>query len=415
MVHGFLTLRSPTPRRLQISILSSALSPLNLSFMDSPKQTLGARLKRPLPPGLATALRVMLWVGVALGLLSAWLAWATGMLSNWALVFAMLGCVVLVCSRLIRAVTGGLKFSDWRVPRSREALGPWVHIAARIAFWLALIGVIYLSTPRAVFDAQEWAEMEIIFAVMAVILIGCSLLPKASRRRPMTVFALLGLMFMMVEWGRITAYESPKNAVTLSAPFDGESFVFHGGASALISHHFPHRNQRHALDIVILNADGLSPDLPDYRNDPCYGRTLYAPTDGTVARVISTLDETGPDGTYEQLVGNQIVIDRGADARPANGRYVLLAHLEKDSAQVAEGETVRAGQPIAACGNSGNSSGPHLHIQAQSVVDFDDPNIRTAPIVWTGTTRLRGEAALRADGLTYRRNDIMRATIKAPQ
>lgn len=363
--------------------------------------------KRSMPTWLPKALHVILWILVGLGLLLSYGLWATGMLSNGALVFAMAGCVVLLCSRLIRAFTGGLKFSDWRVPRSKAALGPWVHIAARVGFWLALMSVIFLATPRAVFNAQEWAEMKIIFAVMAVILVGCSLLPKASRRRPMTVFALIGLIFMTVETGRLARFESPENAVTLSAPFMGESAVFQGGASALISHHYPHKNQKHALDIVILNDDGTSPSLDDYRDDPCFGTPMFAPTDGVIAKVVSGQNETGSDGAYDHLVGNQIVIDRGAEAQPQSGRYILLAHLQKNSARVTVGDTVRIGDPLAACGNSGNSSGPHLHIQAQSVIDFDDPNIRTAPMVFNGTARKRGDTLTIQDGLTYRRNDIM--------
>jgi murein DD-endopeptidase MepM/ murein hydrolase activator NlpD len=62
---------------------------------------------------------------------------------------------------------------------------------------------------------------------------------------------------------------------------------------------------------------------------------------------------TGPG----RVLGNHIVIDLG------DGAYALLAHLRRRSALVTAGQRVRAGQPLAACGNSGNSTEPHVHFQ----------------------------------------------------
>ena len=61
----------------------------------------------------------------------------------------------------------------------------------------------------------------------------------------------------------------------------------------------------------------------------------------------------GPGG----LLGNHIVIDLG------DGAYAALAHLKRRSITVSEGQQVNLGQELAACGNSGNSSEPHLHFQ----------------------------------------------------
>jgi murein DD-endopeptidase MepM/ murein hydrolase activator NlpD len=43
--------------------------------------------------------------------------------------------------------------------------------------------------------------------------------------------------------------------------------------------------------------------------------------------------------------------------------YAVLAHLRRGSLRVAKGQRVRAGQQVAECGNSGNSTEPHLHLQ----------------------------------------------------
>ena len=65
------------------------------------------------------------------------------------------------------------------------------------------------------------------------------------------------------------------------------------------------------------------------------------------------------------IAGNHVILeleDRGA--------YVVLAHLRAGSIRVGGGESVAAGQELGVCGNSGNSTQPHLHIQ---VMDAADP------------------------------------------
>lgn len=65
----------------------------------------------------------------------------------------------------------------------------------------------------------------------------------------------------------------------------------------------------------------------------------------------------------ELMTGNQVVL-----LTPAG--HVLLAHLQRDSISVQPGQEVRAGERLGSVGNSGNSMGPHLHIQ---VMDGADP------------------------------------------
>src|SRR5689334_22768157 len=84
-------------------------------------------------------------------------------------------------------------------------------------------------------------------------------------------------------------------------------------------------------------------------------------------------EATGPG----RILGNHIVLDLGG------GVYAVLAHLRRRSALVAPGDRVRAGQVIAACGNSGNSSEPHLHFQL-----MDRPGVLLGaglPFAFTGT------------------------------
>lgn len=84
-----------------------------------------------------------------------------------------------------------------------------------------------------------------------------------------------------------------------------------------------------------------------------YGATIYASDGGTV--IVS-----GWSGGY----GYMVEIDHG------EGRVSRYAHCSK--LLVSEGQEVGQGQPIAKLGNSGNSTGPHLHFEI--VIDKEPQN-----------------------------------------
>ena len=74
------------------------------------------------------------------------------------------------------------------------------------------------------------------------------------------------------------------------------------------------------------------------------------------------------------LAGNHVVIERD------EGGYVVLAHLRAGSIAVGEGERVAVGHELGRCGNSGNSTQPHVHVQ---VMDSPDPfTARGVPVAF---------------------------------
>lgn len=77
------------------------------------------------------------------------------------------------------------------------------------------------------------------------------------------------------------------------------------------------------------------------------GTDVHAAADGEVVTA-------GAGGQY----GKQIVI------RHSNGLYSQYAHLSKIS--VAKGDKVSEGDVIAMSGNTGNSTGPHLHFEIRT-------------------------------------------------
>jgi murein DD-endopeptidase MepM/ murein hydrolase activator NlpD len=78
------------------------------------------------------------------------------------------------------------------------------------------------------------------------------------------------------------------------------------------------------------------------------GATIYAAGPGTVITA-------GPFYGW----GNTVRIDHG------NGLVTLYGHMQWESIRVAQGQTVTAGTPLGAEGNTGNSFGCHLHFEVQ--------------------------------------------------
>ena len=57
--------------------------------------------------------------------------------------------------------------------------------------------------------------------------------------------------------------------------------------------------------------------------------------------------------------------------KSANDEYLFFAHFKQHSIQVKEGDRVKQGQLLGLCGNSGNSSEPHLHFHVQNAEDMN--------------------------------------------
>ncbi|MFI9171119.1 M23 family metallopeptidase [Streptomyces lincolnensis] len=86
------------------------------------------------------------------------------------------------------------------------------------------------------------------------------------------------------------------------------------------------------------------------------GTRVVAAHGGTVAKAGSNGAGDGP------AYGNAVVIKHG------NGTYSQYAHLSRVDVKV--GQIVRTGQRIALSGNTGNSSGPHLHFEIRTSANY---------------------------------------------
>src|SRR5262249_21711832 len=93
----------------------------------------------------------------------------------------------------------------------------------------------------------------------------------------------------------------------------------------------------------------------------CYGLPVLAPADGQVVMIEDGIEDNAiGDANLDQNWGNTIVIKHGENL------YSKLSHLKKESFKVKQGDHVKRGDVLAACGNSGRSPEPHLHFQMQA-------------------------------------------------
>lgn len=120
---------------------------------------------------------------------------------------------------------------------------------------------------------------------------------------------------------------------------------------------------RHAWDFIIEDTKGNQfkgegNELEDYY---CYGKPVRAISDGTVELVIDNIQDNiiGKPNTKENW-GNTVIIKHN------DFLYSSLSHLIPGSSELKVGQTVREGDLIGRCGNSGRSPYPHLHFQMQS-------------------------------------------------
>ncbi|MFI7187885.1 M23 family metallopeptidase [Streptomyces anthocyanicus] len=86
------------------------------------------------------------------------------------------------------------------------------------------------------------------------------------------------------------------------------------------------------------------------------GTNVVAAHGGTVVKAGGNGAGDGP------AYGNAIVIKHG------NGTYSQYAHLSRINVKI--GQIVKTGQSIAKSGNTGNSSGPHLHFEIRTTPNY---------------------------------------------
>ena len=161
-----------------------------------------------------------------------------------------------------------------------------------------------------------------------------------------------------------------QNTTKLFLPFNSEWLVFWGGDTKLQNmHHHDNASQKFAFDFGIIDAGGKSHKGDGKNNDDyyCFGREILSPADGKVIEVINGVRDNKPGSLNPySAVGNGVVIEHNRQ------EISVLAHLKLGSIKVKVRDKILAGQPVGLCGNSGNSSEPHLHFHLQDTPVIQD-------------------------------------------
>jgi hypothetical protein len=166
---------------------------------------------------------------------------------------------------------------------------------------------------------------------------------------------------------------SSRAAIVLAPPFKGDGWVNGNGCCLEIG---PHRfvtnpmngtldpSEQFAIDWIKIDAQGKA-----FRGDGkksedwlCYGTEVLAVAPGTVVEAMRDLPDQPPgvaptNLTVPEIAGNHVILDLGG------GRYAMYAHFAPHSVTVHVGDHVKAGDKLGLLGNSGNTTGPHLHFQ----------------------------------------------------
>jgi hypothetical protein len=143
--------------------------------------------------------------------------------------------------------------------------------------------------------------------------------------------------------------------------------------------------EKYALDITKPTklTDFFKFRQSSLESNSTFGTPIFSPCAGNV-----TIEE---DGFPDMPIGIASTPDKTNHVTVDCGQfYVAMVHLKKDSALVKVGDIVSIGQQIGSIGNSGHTTGPHLHIMAYRIGSTPDDRI-ALPIIFNGKYLFRGD------------------------
>jgi len=182
---------------------------------------------------------------------------------------------------------------------------------------------------------------------------------------------------------------SSQQAAAIAPPLLGGRWVAVGGpagphrrALQAVNGHL-HLSQRFAVDFAaLLDGEGRthSGDADQNSSYFNYGQPVLAVGAGTVVSAVDGLPDQIPNQNapvpLADAGGNEVIL------KLDSGMYVGYGHLKPGSLRVKPGQHVHPGDVVGQLGNSGNSTGPHLHLQLMTDPSFLDAD--GLPFVMSG-------------------------------
>lgn len=247
--------------------------------------------------------------------------------------------------------------------------------------------------------------------VVALALPDGSVAARALALLPLLAVLTFGLQWLLAKWAESRLPE-PETRVVQS-PVEGRWVAMNSPATKVPSHGIRAYGQAYAIDLCHEPDESSRPAFGSGRamrsseDYPAFGQPVLAMVSGVVVSATdgqrdhrarssrSALAYLMVEGALRELGGPRRIVGNHVTLRTDDGAYALVAHLQQGSVRVRPGESVRAGQVVGACGNSGNSSEPHVHAQL-----MDRASLWTArgvPMAFAGV-RIAGSSEP-ADGL----------------
>lgn len=179
--------------------------------------------------------------------------------------------------------------------------------------------------------------------------------------------AISGIAFVTYTAKQTPRQTSFANAHLAGLPFEGDWLVSWGGENPEDNHHIGSPPQDRAIDLrkIIAGTENLTCKGDPKRNESygCWAQPIIAPIDGIVEVAVDGVPDNIPgELNRTSAMGNYLML------KSPEGFVVVLAHFKQGSLARKAGEQVKAGDFLALCGNSGNSTEPHLHLHVQSGV-----------------------------------------------
>ena len=181
-------------------------------------------------------------------------------------------------------------------------------------------------------------------------------------------------------------------SITGSLPFEGRWLVGSTPAKRIPSHGTDMFGVGYAIDFIAVDEKNRTSSSTSWRTlvgtEPpeifySFGKPVYSPVSGKVVSIHNNeLDHEARRSIFAlipYMLGQASRIRKGPEAVAGNyviiepentDLYIAIVHLQLDSIVVKEGQVISEGQYLANCGNSGNSTQPHIHIQAMDSIDF---------------------------------------------
>jgi hypothetical protein len=164
---------------------------------------------------------------------------------------------------------------------------------------------------------------------------------------------------------------SRDSAPSLSPPFSGGTWLAGDGPvnssdhrrSIFVIDGHTYSPERFAIDWVKVgpNEDSRHGGTTKNENWWGWGEPVLAVADGEITEVVDEFPDNTPrvlpPVTLDNIAGNHIIL------QIAQNRFVTYAHLQKGSIKVRARDQVHRGDVLAFLGNSGNTTGAHLHLQ----------------------------------------------------